>query len=87
MKPFDAIKKAATAALEYVKENPDEFTDPINFADLKVVDILYCADSRGEVGWAVHIEEAAPEAAKVKRYVQMKVWEQTSIRVDVITEW
>lgn len=63
------------------------FTDAVNWADLHCFQAEHWENQDGQAGWRVWIEEAAPEADKLKEFVRDDLAEHGWPGVEVVTEW
>lgn len=80
-----ALKALASSVLNQLKREGDKANmGAVNWGDLNVVEVLYYVNDRGDTGYTITIEEAAPGAK-----LAMEVWERMGkpTNVEVVCEW
>jgi hypothetical protein len=81
---FPMVRKAAEEALEAFEESGiDDIYTP---GSLRVADVAWCFHEDGCHEWVITIEEAGPEAYRLRRFITQKL-EETQITARVVTEW
>jgi hypothetical protein len=85
---FSQIEADVNAALAAAAKHKDQFpNDPINWGDLRCVDIrLLTGVKRTPPKWLVTVSEAAPDCPKLHQFIRESL--QSKWRwVEVRTEW
>jgi|GEM_PF-4845782 len=81
------IRDLIDGILADVRENPGDFNEAINFADLRCVDVGLCRSLDGHEHWLAHIEEADPACPKLAQHVAEAIFALTGITVEIDTSW
>lgn len=83
------LQKATEAILRdaYEHRNGNLSRGAVNWADLHCVAALRVENQDGEVSWRVEIEEVAPDAVDLQRFVHSKLEEAGFFDIEVFTEW
>lgn len=63
------LKACADDAITACINDPNRPTDCVNWADLSVVDVLWCEGLHSEGEFRIEIEEASPDAYDLHRYL------------------
>ena len=66
---------------------PGDISDAINWANLNVVQVVYCVSSDGCEWYTVEVEEASPEAIKLHEYLYKHLGEGWGANIEIRTEW
>jgi len=81
---FPKIREAAEKALAaFVGSGIEDLYNP---GDLKVLDVAWCYHEDGDHEWVITIDEAAPEAHKLRHFIERNLASR-NINANVITEW
>ena len=83
---LDTLKRVANQACERVLAERC-VDDAFNKADLRCVTAERYENDLGETGYRVYLEEAAPEAVELRRFVCDHLATAGYPGVEVITEW
>lgn len=93
MPTLEQIKLAESLVSEWLTEAEMDRSrfrgDPINWADLRVVECLWTIDSVGDCGFVITISEASGESQKLIEYLLEK-WLASAIESDLVRfvfEW
>lgn len=87
---YRAIRLAAERALAATRAEDGGVRagmGAVNWADLRVVDVHFCRDERGEVHWRILIEEASPESGLALAVSRKMAAENLGEFYEVVTEW
>lgn len=83
------LRVATEAILRDAYKHRDDILSrgAVNRADLHCVAALKVEDDQGETSYRVEIEECAPDAADLQRFVHAKLEEAGFFNIEVDTEW
>ena len=82
-----ALRRTAEMACEYAVRKRKTIDGPINWGDLRPVSVEHYESDDGGEGFRVNIEEAAPDAYELRRFIEAYLAKRGFPDVEVKTEW
>lgn len=82
---FERVKRIAQSACDVAVAL--KLDDNYNAADLSVSDVRISFDMDGAATWIIYVDEASPDASKLRKLITNTLQFNGVDQVDVILEW